>query len=122
MVEANENIDEVTMRRQGDVRSAQASFQRALSEGRLVVRSRQGSPADGRAALVAAGTDGAGGQVATSTTLPAVATSTTLPEVATSTTLPVDPEAAWRYTRLAITAGLVVLLFIVWVWQRRARR
>ena len=101
------------MRRQGDVRSAQASFQRALSEGRLVVRSRQGSPADGRAALVAAGTDGAGGQVATSTTLPAVAT---------STTLPVDPEAAWRYTRLAITAGLVVLLFIVWVWQRRARR
>jgi len=101
------------MRRQGDVRSAQASFQRALSEGRLVVRSRQGSPADGRAALVAAGTDGAGGQVATSTTLPAVAT---------STTLPVDPEAAWRYARLAITAGLVVLLFIVWVWQRRARR
>ena len=35
---------------------------------------------------------------------------------------PVNPEAAWRYTRLAITAGLVLLLFVVWTWQKRAGR
>ena len=119
MIEANENIDEVTMRRQEDVRSAQLSFQRAVSEGRMVVRSRQGaSPTDGRAALVAADHGGADGRVATSAPLPEVATSTSNPAEAR----PPDPEAAWRHTRLAITAGLVVLLLVIWIWQKRAGR
>ena len=33
-----------------------------------------------------------------------------------------DPEAAWRHTRLGITAGLVVLLLVVWIWQKKAGR
>ena len=118
MIEANENIDEVTMRRQEDVRSAQLSFQRAVSEGRMVVRPRQGAPTDGSAALVAANHGGAGGQVAASTPLPEAATSTTIPVEPR----PPNPEVAWRHTRLAITAGLVVVLLVVWIWQKRAGR
>ena len=104
MIEANENIDEVTMRRQQELGRAQESYQRAVSEGRLVVRPQQGEATDGRAALVVASHDGAGGQIATSAPPPA------------------DPEVAWRHTRLAITAGLVVLLLVVWIWQKRAGR
>ena len=48
----------------------------------------------------------------------AVAATATVPAEAP----PVNPEAAWRYTRLAITAGLVLLLFVVWTWQKRAGR
>ena len=118
MIEENENIDEVTMRRQQELSRAQDSFQRAVSEGRMVVRSRQGVPSDGRVALVAADWDGAGGQVVTGAPQPEVATSAALPvEVP-----PADPEAAWRHTRLAITAGLVVLLLIIWIWQKKAGR
>ena len=105
MIEENENIDLVTMRRQQEVQRAQESYQQAVAEGRLDVRPRQGEATDGRAALVAAEHGGAGRQVATSATLPEAR--------------PADPEAAWRYTRLAITAGLVVLLFVVWIWQRK---
>ena len=105
MIEANDNIDLVTMRRQQDFSRAQESFHHAVAEGRLAVRSQQEAPADGeRAALVAVGQNGAGESVATSTTVPA------------------DPEAAWRHTRLAITAGLVVLLLVIWVWQKKAGR
>ena len=118
MIEANENIDEVTMRRHGELRRAQESYQRAVSEGRLVVRSRQGEATDGRAALVAAGHDGANGQVATSAAHPEVATSATIPRES----VPADPEVAWRHTRLAITAGLVVLLLVIWIWQKRSGR
>ena len=114
MIEENENIDLVTMRRQQEMQQAQESYRQAVAEGRLDVRPRQGEATDGRAALVAADNGGAGSQVATSATLPEVATSATLPEAR-----PADPEAAWRYTRLAITAGLVVLLFVVWIWQRK---
>jgi hypothetical protein len=118
MIEANENIDEVTMRRQQELSRAQESYRRAVSEGRMAVRPRQGAPTDGRAALVVAGQDGAGGQVATSAPLPEVSTSAALPvEVP-----PADPEAAWRHTRLAIAAGLVVLLLVVWIWQKKAGR
>ena len=118
MIEANENIDEVTMRRHGELRRAQESYQRAVSEGRLVVRSRQGvSTDDGRAA---AGHSGAGNVVATSASVPgdAVETSSTIPVEAPAA----DPEVAWRHTRLAITAGLVVLLLVIWIWQKRAGR
>lgn len=122
MIEANENIDLVTMRRQQELGRAQESYQRAVSEGRLVVRPHQGAPTDGSAALVATGQGGAGGQVTTSAPLPEVAASTAQPEVAPSAALPADSDAAWRHTRLAITAGLVVLLLVIWIWQKRAGR
>ena len=120
MIEANENIDLVTMRRQQELGRAQESYQHAVSEGRLIVRSRQrestdgrtalvGTSTDGRAALVAADHGGTGEQVATSATLP-------------GESVPVNSEAAWRHTRLAITVGLVVLLLVVWIWQKRVGR
>ena len=121
MIEANDNIDLVTMRRQQDFSRAQESYHRAVTEGRLAVRSRQeeaadgraarsqpGEAADGRAALVAADSGGAGRSVATGAPLPEA--------------VPADPEAAWRHTRLAITAGLVVLLLVIWIWQKRTGR
>lgn len=104
MIEANENIELVTMRRQQEVQQAQHSYQQAVSEGRLAVRPRQGEATDGRTALVATDYGGAGRQVTTSATLPA------------------DPEVAWRHTRLAITAGLVLLLLVVWIWQKKSGR
>ena len=108
MIEENENIDLVTMRRQQEMQRAQESYRHAVAEGRLAVRPRQGESTDGRAAPVAADYGGAGRQVATSATLPEA--------------IPADPEAAWRHTRLAITAGLVVLLLVVWIWQKRTGR
>ena len=114
MIEANENIDLVTMRRQQEVQQAQHAYQQAVSEGRLAVRPRQGGSTDGRAALVAADYGGADRQVATSATLPADA-SARRPYQA-------DPEVAWRHTRLAITAGLVLLLLVVWIWQKKSWR
>ena len=108
MIEENDNIDLVTMRRQQEVQRAQESYRQAVAEGRLAVRPRQGEVPDGRAAPVAADYGGAGRQVATSATLPEA--------------IPADPEAAWRHTRLAITAGLVVLLLVVWIWQKRTGR
>ena len=109
MIEANENIDLVTMRRQQALGRAQESYQRAVSEGRLVVRSRQGGEAAGwgQPALP---------QPAPEVVLPA-ATAEVQPAKA-----PADPEVAWRHTRLAITAGLVMLLLVIWIWQKRAGR
>jgi len=121
MIEANENIDLVTMRRQQEVQQAQHSYQQAVSEGRLAVRPRQGETT-GRAALVATDYGGAGRQVTTSAAIPEVTTSAAPTQVATSATLPADPEVAWRHTRLAITAGLVLLLLVVWIWQKKSGR
>ena len=120
MIEANENIDLVTMRRQQEVRKAQEDYRQAVSEGRLVVRPR----ATERAQL----------EVATSATAPAAGTaevattSATVPVAGTAEVMPsevvpaADPEAAWRHTRLAVTAGLVLLLLVVWIWQKRSGR
>lgn len=33
---------------------------------------------------------------------------------------PVDPEASYRHMRLGICAALVVLLTVVWIWQRKS--
>ena len=117
MIEANENIDLVTMRRQQEVQQAQHAYQQAVSEGRLAVRLRQGEATDGMGALVAADYGGAGRQVTTGATLPEATTSVPTPQAA-----PVDPEVAWRHTRLAITAGLVLLLLVVWIWQKKTGR
>lgn len=114
MIEANENIDLVTVRRQQEMRQAQESYRQAVSEGRLAVKEQSDG---GTAALVADKGYGSGNAVATSATLPQVTTSATIPVEA-----PADPEAAWRHTRLAITAGLVLLLLVVWIWQKRAGR
>ena len=114
MIEANDNIDLVTMRRQQDLQRAQNSYQQAVAEGRLAVRPRQGEATDGRAALVAADYGDTERQVATGSVVPADA-SARRPYQA-------DPEAAWRHTRLAITAGLVVLLLVIWIWQKKAGR
>ena len=116
MIEANENIDEVTMRRQGELRRAQESYQRAVSEGRLAVRPRQG----GGAQLVVAQERDPPGVVAASASL-ADASAAEVQPVETMPQ-PKDPEVAWRHTRLAITAGLVVLLLVIWIWQKRAGR
>ena len=116
MIEANENIDEVTMRRHGELRRAQESYQRAVSEGRLVVRPRQGEDAQ----LAVAQERDPPGVVATSAPL----SDASAAEVQPVETMPQpkDPEVAWRHTRLAITAGLVMLLLIVWIWQKRVGR
>jgi hypothetical protein len=111
VIEANDNIDEVTMRRQGELRRAQESYQRAVSEGRLDVRPR----VQQQAQLVVAPPPAVPGAPRQEE---AVAATATVPAEAP----PVNPEAAWRYTRLAITAGLVLLLFVVWTWQKRAGR
>ena len=98
MIEENENIDLVTMRRQQEMQRAQESYRQAVVEGRLDVRPRQGEATDGRAALVAADYGGANGPVATSGPHPEVVTSTTVP----GESVPVDPE--------------------VWIWQKRTGR
>ena len=116
MIEANENIDEVTMRRQGELHRAQESYQRAVSEGRLAVRPRQGEAAQ----LAVAQERDPPGVVTTSATLPEASAAEVQPVEAVPP--PKDPEAAWRHTRLAIAAGLVVLLFVVWIWQKKAGR
>ena len=116
MIEANDNVDLVTMRRQQELERARRDYQAAVAEGRLAVRSARAENAQ----LA----------VATSATLsadasarrPDQAEATSLVE-STSVPLPADdPEVAWRHTRLAITAGLVVLLLVIWIWQKRAGR
>ena len=97
MIEANENIDLVTMRRQQEMRQAQESYQKAVSEGRLEVRPRTAADAN-------------------------TVVATEVQPVEELPPPPVDPEVAWRHTRLAITAGIVVLLLVVWIWQRKAGR
>ena len=116
VIEVNDNVDLVTMRRRQDMQRAQESYQKAVAEGRLAVRPAR--------------TENAQLQVATSAPLPADASARrpyqaepTSQAESTGATLPAtDPEAAWRHTRLGITAGLVVLLLVVWIWQKRTGR
>ena len=119
MIEENENIDLVTMRRQQEMQRAQEDYRNAVSEGRLAVRPRQGEVPDGSAALVAADNGVAGGSAAFVAADNGGVGGRAALVAAEPEAMPADPEAAWRYTRLAITAGLVVLLFVVWIWQRK---
>ena len=116
VIEANDNVDLVTMRRQQELERAQMEYQSAVAEGRLAVRSRQGESAQ----LVVAQERDPPSVVATSAPLSDASAAEVQPVEAVSP--PKDPEVAWRHTRLAITAGLVVLLLVVWIWQKRAGR
>lgn len=107
MIEANDNIDLVTMRRQQEMRQAQESYRKDVSEGRLVVKPHT--------------TVDAAGWGQPTLPQPAQPAATEVQPVETVPP-PVDPEAAWRHTRLAITAGIVVLLLVVWIWQKKAGR
>ena len=107
MIEANENIDLVTMRRQQEMRQAQESYQKAVSEGRLEVKPRT--------------TETVAGWSQPALPQPAQSAATEVQSVEVVPP-PVDPEVAWRHTRLAITAGLVLLLLVVWIWQKKAGR
>ena len=123
MIEANDNIDLVTIRRQQELQRAQESYQRAVAEGRLAVRPR----VQQQSQLVVAPPPAVPGAPRQEESVAATATTRQEESVAATATVPaeappVNPEAAWRYTRLAITAGLVLLLFVVWTWQKRAGR
>lgn len=113
MIEENENIDLVTIRRQQDFSRAQESYHRAVAEGRLAVRPHTG---DGTQPVGALSETAGWGQPAMPQSVQPEAKELQ-PAGRTD-----DPEVAWRYTRLAITAGLVVLLLVIWIWQKRPGR
>ena len=112
MIEANDNEDLVTMRRQQELERARREYQAAVAEGRLAVRSARAENA--QLAVATSATLSAGRPYQAEPARQAESTSATLPAA--------DPEAAWRHTRLGITAGLVVLLLVVWIWQKKAGR
>ena len=116
MIEANDNVDLVTMRRQQELERARREYQAAVAEGRLAVRSARAENAQLAVATSAtlSADASAGRPYQAEPARQAESTSATLPAA--------DPEAAWRHTRLAITAGLVVLLLVIWIWQKKAGR
>ena len=98
MIEANENVDLVTLRRQADFEASQ----RAGAE----LRSRTMSPAPDDSSVPASA-------LSVQTAAPVAATVEVQPDA------PVPAEPPPRDLRLPITAGLVVLLLVAWFWQRR---
>lgn len=105
MIEANENIDLVTARRAADLEAS-------LREG-----------AAARSATLSLGAASADAPAVVTDAVPAFAPpSATHGSVAAEPPVPGTPslpEAVGR-VRLGITAGLVVLLLVVWIVQRRA--
>ncbi len=114
MIEENENVDLVTTRRQQDLERARREYQSAVAEGRLAVRPArpEGAQLEVAAGTVPSAPDAAG----------APAAEASAAEVQPVESAPADPEAAWRHTRLALTAALVVLLLVVWIWQKKGGR
>lgn len=101
MIEANENIDLVTLRRQMALEAAQREAQEALSH--------------------------AYDETAASPTVQDVQTEGDLSDAQTLQPQTESPDAplenaAFRQTRLAITVGLVVVLLALWIYQRRTLR
>ena len=102
MIEANENIDLVTLRRQHDLESSRREAQ-AL-----------GTPAAPVATAAPDGLDAAG------LAQPVVAVE---PDASQSPdAAPAPAETDGSGVRLAITAALVVVLFVVWAFQKRSAR
>lgn len=102
MIEASENIDLVTIRRQNDLAVSQRESMPVLA------RAAQSVPAAPDLALLAAPDAAAAPETA------AVALQAPPPSGAG------DGLPAAGRIRLGVTAGLVVLLIVVWFWQRRA--
>ena len=104
MIEANENIDLVTLRRQHDLESSRRDAQ-AL--GALAAPVEAAAPA---------GTDTAPDGLVQ----PVVAVDPDASQPPDGTPAPTEPEGGGA--RLAITAALVVILFVVWAFQKRSAR
>ncbi len=114
-----QNIDVATDRRLEDLAEAGKQFRQVEAKGLLP------SQLKASAQLVVPANAPLPESAATSATVQkSVATSASLQESGTaSESRPApDPDVAWRYTRLAITAGLVVLLFVIWIWQKKKGR
>lgn len=119
MIKEGDNVDVVTDRRLGDLAKAEKEFRQVEAQGRLPSQLRANAQlvVPTSAPLQESGTAGATGQNPVAARPPLAEAETTSESRPAS-----DPEAAWRSTRLAITAGLVVLLFVVWIWQKRKGR
>ena len=102
MIEANEDITLVTERQMRDVEEGQSQA-KAIAEGREV------HPALLEAASATPAID------LDSPTLEATAQTIQQP----SSQPPSDPEAAIRHLRLSIVAVVVLVLFFVWIRQKR---
>ena len=102
MIEANEDITLVAEQQVRDVERGMAQA-KAIAEGReihpaLLAQSQADSPADQLP-----------GQTASQA-------QTLQPEPVQS---PADPEASFRHVRLGIVAIIVIILFILWLRQRK---
>ena len=102
MIEANENIGLVTLRRQNDLETSQREAAAVLA------RVAQTAPVADASAVPVPPAPSA-----------AEAAGTVLQAPQQSAPAEGGMPAAGR-ARLGITAGLVVLLVVAWIWQRRA--
>ena len=101
MIEANDDISLVTERQLRDVEQAQAQA-KAIAEG------REEHPAQANLVVES---------VPSNTPQPTGQTSTLVqPPIAP----PPDPDAAMRHLRLSIVAVIVLVLFLVWLRQKKS--
>ena len=114
MIEVKEDVQLATNRREQEIHRSEEVYHRAVAEGRIVVRTREETT--GRLVIQ---------HNAMEPSIPprerpeTVAVEEQPVEAAPP---PADPEAAWRHTRIALVAGLVILLLVVWFWQKRTGR
>lgn len=101
MIEANEDITLVTEQQIRDVEQGQAQA-KAIAEGREI-----------HPALLAQLSNA---PASTDQPSPETKTQTLQPEPVQS---PADPDATFRHVRLGIVALIVVILFFLWLRQRR---
>lgn len=102
MIEANENIDLVTLRRQAALEASQREAQEVLAQT-YTATVNDSSTSTAPAGALAPETQA-------------------LQTVQTQETETPKENTDFRQTRLAITAGLVVLLIVLWILQKRASR
>jgi len=114
MIEVNEDVQLATNRREQEIHRSEEVYHRAVAEGRIVVKSRDGTT--GRLVVQH--------NASVPSIPPRKPSETEAVEVqpVEAAPQPADPEAAWRHTRIALVAGLVILLLVVWIWQKRTGR